>query len=532
MSKSQLFVGVMLVVLGFSISTFAQTPANGARTVLFKEPASARSFSSGPLSVSRLNDAPAPSKGIAVFLQFDKVPTAAQRQQMARAGIQLHEYIPGRVFLASVERSYSESELKSWGITGVQYPDQSLKKAPELKAAHPSLNRGLKKYHIWLAPTVDMKEAGRHLQAVIGTQKGGISEIRPLYDRMLEISVDAANLDQLLNLDFVLYAQEAPELSALNLIESESHLVSRLHVGDQTTPGLSGKDVTIGVGDAGRVYHMDLGNYQADQAYIPNSHATHVVGTLAGKGWGNPIMKGFAYNANLEIDYYNVIIYRTPELYQQKRMVITNNSYGGGSTCLPYSGQYSGYCGQVDQQLLDMPHLTHVFAAGNTTRLKCGDFPTSYRTIDNAFQAAKNVITVGGTNDSGTESVYAKGPTVDGRIKPEVVAISLGVQSTGPNNNYFRLDGTSMASPQVAGTLALLYERYRQLFGGADPEGDLMKALICNTATDMGTPYVDFAYGFGWLNAQKALETLNRKSWFSGSVEHEEETSFEIELTR
>ena len=159
-------------------------------------------------------------------------------------------------------------------------------------------------------------------------------------------------------------------------------------------------------------------------------------------------------------------------------MVLTNNSYGAGSYCVPYSGEYSGYSGQADQQLLDYPNMMHVFAAGNSGDLQCGNFPMGYRSIDNSFQAAKNVITVGGTSRDGLTNKFSRGPVNDGRIKPEISGIGNNMLSTIMGNAYGSNQGTSMSAPQITGALALVYERYRQLNGDIDPPGDLANMIF------------------------------------------------------
>ncbi|WP_290709277.1 S8 family serine peptidase [Flavihumibacter sp. CACIAM 22H1] len=535
MPKPLLFVRVLLVLLVFCKAVQSQTPAESTRPVLFKEPAANQLFVLAPPTAHHLeNSGKAGGSGI-YFIKFSNIPGLQQQQQMAARGIVLHEYIPGNTYLATVPSTIRQQDLQQWGITGIFSPAASLKK--EKEAFVPAAKRALaatarQAYHIWLAPGIDSAAAVRAIRTLLGSDAPAASETRVLYGRMLETRLSPPALEKLLEQPFVLYALPVPELFALNIIGTESHFGNLVHQGNGTVPGLTGKGITMGIGDAGRIYHIDHNYYEDGQLYNGNFHATHVAGTMAGKGHVNPIMRGFAYDARLEVEYFNNIIFQTPELYAQKRMVITNNSYGAGSFCLPYSGQYSGYCGQADQQLLDMPHLLHVFAAGNTGTLTCGEYPVSYRTIDNAFQAAKNILTVGGTNEAGSASVYSKGPTLDGRVKPEIVAVSTNVFSTATNNGYGRLDGTSMASPQVSGALALLYERYRQLFNGDDPDGALMKALVCNTATDLGTKYVDFANGFGWLNIRKAVETMNAKNWFSGRLQHQQEQRFEINLDR
>ena len=72
-----------------------------------------------------------------------------------------------------------------------------------------------------------------------------------------------------------------------------------------------------------------------------------------------------------------------------------------------------------------------------------------------------------------------------------------------------------MSSPGVAGGLALLYQRYRQLNGNADPKNGLMKALLCNGATDNGNAGPDYRYGFGWMNLLRSVKMLENGNYFN-----------------
>ncbi|MFT4022585.1 MAG: S8 family serine peptidase, partial [Flavihumibacter sp.] len=219
----------------------------------------------------------------------------------------------------------------------------------------------------------------------------------------------------------------------------------------------------------------------------------------------------------------------TPEYYRNRGMVVTNNSYGAGSGCYPVAGEYSIYCAELDRLTLDYPEVIHVFAAGNAGGSTCTPFPTGYKTIDNAYQAAKNVLTVGGSNDEEL-NIFSKGPAMDGRLKPEITAIGVGSTSTAPNNGYQTFDGTSAAAPQVAGCLALMYQHYRQLNAGRNPPADLMKAVVCNTATDIGRKGIDFESGFGWVNPADAIDLLTKKFYFTDSVEHGETKQFRVNI--
>jgi subtilisin family serine protease len=59
-------------------------------------------------------------------------------------------------------------------------------------------------------------------------------------------------------------------------------------------------------------------------------------------------------------------------------------------------------------------------------------------------------------------STYSSfGPTLDGRLVPQISAVGSTVYSLAYNNGYQFMSGTSMATPGTSGTLVLLYERYK-----------------------------------------------------------------------
>jgi subtilisin family serine protease len=115
-------------------------------------------------------------------------------------------------------------------------------------------------------------------------------------------------------------------------------------------------------------------------------------------------------------------------------------------------------------------------------------------------------------------------------MKPEIVAPGISIYSTLPGNIYKAASGTSMAAPAVTGGLALLVQRYRQLNGGNNPRNALMKALLCNGATEKGLPGPDFAYGFGMMNLLRSASMLEKGQYFSGSVANQGKNSYEISV--
>ena len=98
------------------------------------------------------------------------------------------------------------------------------------------------------------------------------------------------------------------------------------------------------------------------------------------------------------------------------------------------------------------------------------------------------------------------------------MASGYNVFSAWTLNRYVNNSGTSMSGPMVTGAATLLNERYRQLHGGSVPKAALLKALMCNTAEDLGNPGPDFTFGFGMLNARKAVEAMEGNQYFISNL--------------
>src|SRR6185436_18461205 len=121
----------------------------------------------------------------------------------------------------------------------------------------------------------------------------------------------------------------------------------------------------------------------------------------------------------------------------------------------------------------------------------------SYETKEGAFESyaafsitdpgnADSVITVGSTHrywphTYGVSFFSSRGPTGDGRLKPDLVAPGERIQGPLLNNGWGQLDGTSMAAPHVSGAAAMLMARYSELIG----RPRRIKNIICESATDL-----------------------------------------------
>lgn len=153
---------------------------------------------------------------------------------------------------------------------------------------------------------------------------------------------------------------------------------------------------------------------------------------------------------------------------------------------------------------------------------KDGDRRNGYETMTD-WKNAKNHLTVGAmtqaidpatgirdVSQAAMSGFSSWGPTDDGRVKPDVVANGVAVLSSGnqSDTHYYTSPGTSMATPNVAGTAALLLDRYHDLNEGRGMRASLMKALLIHTADDVLNPGPDYQSGWGMVNASSAVHLM------------------------
>lgn len=114
------------------------------------------------------------------------------------------------------------------------------------------------------------------------------------------------------------------------------------------------------------------------------------------------------------------------------------------------------------------------------------------------------VLAVGGTDGQGNIARFSsRGPTPDGRIKPQVVAQGQGVAIVNYLGQVSSANGTSFSSPLIAGMAACLWQRY--------PEANnaQIKQAIIKSADRYLKP--DSLYGYGIANFQRATTILEKQ---------------------
>ncbi len=299
-------------------------------------------------------------------------------------------------------------------------------------------------------------------------------------------------------------------------------------------------------------------------------HATHVAGTVAAYG-ASASAKGMAPAATVDSydwfsDFTEMLAAGATAAGQSTKIYLSNHSYGYGygwqwngsfwtwngsvtgtdQNAYDHNfGQYSYFARTCDSTVYDTPYYVPFWSAGNESN----DGPSNGNTVEingssttynssihppgdgvyrNGFETigdfgvAKNVITIGAANDAVTgnsrvpskatkASFSSTGPVDDGRIKPDLMGNGVSLYSTYDTSDsaYASMSGTSMSSPNVCGSAALLVARYSDLFSGGAMRASTLKGLLIHTATDIGNPGPDYTYGWGLVDVETAAELLH-----------------------
>ncbi len=321
--------------------------------------------------------------------------------------------------------------------------------------------------------------------------------------------------------------------TTFNVDASVSTRTNHLNIGGSLGLSLDGQNMTAHVWDGGlaRTSHQEYdgpgGNNRfsiGDASTTLNFHAAHVTGTIIASGV-QPAAKGMAPRAQaIGFDWNSDLSEATTAA--NNGMLISNHSYGFRSDLVPdyYFGAYITDSRDWDNLMYNAPYYLMVVAAGNDGSTNYNGSPLNGNSAYDKLtghSTSKNNMVVANAQDANIDasgnlvsvvinSGSSEGPTDDLRIKPDITGNGTGLYSTYENSDtaYNSISGTSMASPNVAGTLLLLQQHANNLNGNYLRAATL-KGLALHTADDAGPNGPDAVYGWGLLNAKRAAETLS-----------------------
>ena len=357
-----------------------------------------------------------------------------------------------------------------------------------------------------------------------------------------------------------------------------------------TASGLDGSGVRIADVDTGcdtnnsATAHRDIqGRIAAFVDYSGGSHptdddghGTHTAGIIAGNAAlgiadGNGFLYGLGVAPGAQLVVQNALwspVWPPSGGWQTlSRDSVLNGAVASSNSWYTGASGAQGYtaaCVTHDRMVRDANFETTAIAEPLIMVFSAGNAGPGLSTITEPKEA-KNLIVVGASenyrpdnplgpwcgasaNIDGVVSFSSRGPTLDGRLAPTLVAPGSDIASlrsyTGSYSgcgqvvsgqpDYVYMSGTSMACPHVSGAVALITQWWQAAHGGQVPSPAMVKALLVNSATDMGTPDIPNHHeGWGRMNLsplmddgtamivhdQEYLLTQSGESWsFTGRV--------------
>jgi subtilisin family serine protease len=273
-------------------------------------------------------------------------------------------------------------------------------------------------------------------------------------------------------------------------------------------------------------------------------HGTHVTGIIGGDAAaGFADANGFLYGLGVAPNYDIVAMNSLSAAawppaggwQEHSKQAVLLNAIGGNNSWTTGEGTNHGY--QASERTHDLTVLDgnfdtaaiepfiQVFSAGNSG--------PGANTLT-APKEGKNLIIVAASQNyrvgsiNNIASFSSRGPAVDGRIVPTITTPGEQIASArndtggscstaiaGTNNLYAFCSGTSMAAPHASGAVVLATEWWRGFNAGANPSAAMAKALLVNSAVDMGTADIpNFNEGWGRVNVTKMIQPgVNTEYW-------------------
>lgn len=338
--------------------------------------------------------------------------------------------------------------------------------------------------------------------------------------KTFRIECSYAIVTRLLDDENVLYIQHGDRKAKVETpVADFNNVVNHINLVHAEYPAITGEGLNVSVKEEKfDSTDIDITGRTTSTSTSSNTisqHASTMATIIAGAGNSFYTGKGGAPAAQLSSADFRVLM---PDntAYSQYNISVQNHSYG-----VAIENFYGSDALAYDASIIARPSLVQVFSSGNSGNEASTDGTykdiTGFANLTGSFKMAKNILTVGAVDETGIVApLSSKGPAYDGRVKPELVA--------------YGQNGSSEAAAMVSGIVLLLQDAYAQQHQGTLPDNALLKAILINSAGDIGNKGIDFSSGYGNANAYRSVQNIQEGNFLSGSINSNEEKLFALSL--
>ncbi len=453
------------------------------------------------------------------LLQFYEIPSSNRLQQIKNEGIELLEYIPNKTYLASIPTNFDLDKLIGLNVRSVQPLKQDWKISHNLKTDDiPSWAKKQNRVEVILKYYKNLL----HNDVLSFCEADDIKVLEENgYNNFLLATISSNEINKIAALPYIAFVELRPAPDVKDDTPGRSlHRSNAIDTNFPSGRSYTGEGVSVLTRDDGNVGpHIDFQGrlFQNNNIGLGGDHGDGVSGIFAGSGNLDPRHRGMAAGADLYVINYNAsFLDNTMDLFFDQNVIVTNSSYSNGC-----NDGYTNTTQTVDQQIWDNPTLLHVFSAGNSNNNDCGyGAGSQWGNITGGHKQGKNVIATANLNvNGGLVGSSSRGPAHDGRIKPDIAAHGQDQVSTDPYYEYSGFGGTSAAAPGIAGITAQLHQAYSEHNNGEVANSGLLKAILLNTANDLGNEGPDFRFGWGHVNAYRAALAIENQTYLMDTIE-------------
>ncbi|MEO8572615.1 MAG: S8 family serine peptidase, partial [Pyrinomonadaceae bacterium] len=499
------------------------------------------------------------------LVQFGGIANDDWLDSVRDAGVEILQYVPNQAFFVYGERSAIAKVARHSRVRWVGRHTPEQKKSPELSRFIQNMKGDSAMFDVAVFGRADLQDVSAKISSAIRGRILHQIKLPNNFFNVVRIQAAPGDIDEIAKIADVVridqYEKPQIEDERSSQIISGNFLSTTVLNAPGYNPlaqfGVNGQNVTISMVDDGVSIPGNGGFYLTAANTIDGPLHGGSPGATGGHGHLNASIiagdspfstfdtLGFNYGlgvapksniiniplltngyAGIEADTYNdTVITAGPNGVLGS---ISNNSWGDGTN----GNVYDSYAAQFDGFVQDasigagIDPICLIFSAGNS-----GPGALSLTKP----KAAKNIIAVGNSENIRSEigstgadniddlrSSSSRGPTADGRIKPDITApgtVITGSRSGTGGSVSGQVDanvswstGTSHAAPQVAGAAALFTQFWKNGHAGINPSPALIKAAVINTAQEMNGASTSAAIpngaeGWGRLNMKYMLNT-------------------------